>query len=84
MATINLKICMGTMCYVMGGADLKSVAETLPYEVKKHLSVTYSPCLGCCNKQQTPPYVELNGRIIAGVSKNNLVQLLKEELANVI
>ncbi len=84
MAKIELKICMGTMCYVMGGADLKGVVNNLPYDIKKHLLVSYSPCLGYCDKQQSPPYVEINGKMVAGVSKNNLVQILKEEIANVI
>ncbi len=84
MAKINLKICMGTMCYVMGGANLKDAIETLPADIKECLEVAFSPCLGYCNEKQEPPYVELNGRMIAGMTKQNLMQLLKEELEHVI
>ncbi len=85
MATIDLKICMGTMCYVMGGAELRGLVETLPEEIRQHLAVSYSPCLGTCDKAGTPPpFIELDGEPIGGVSKNNLLQILKEALSDVI
>lgn len=80
---INLKICVGTMCYVMGGAELKDAAESLPPEVKEHLNITYSPCIGCEEGLQ-PPFIEINGKKIAGVSKINLIQIVKEEIRNVV
>ena len=47
MEKINVKICVGTMCYVMGGAELRDVIESLPQNILEHLNVSYSPCLGC-------------------------------------
>ncbi len=29
MEKINVKICVGTMCYVMGGAELRDVIESI-------------------------------------------------------
>ena len=84
MAEIDLKICMGTMCYVMGGAELKSVTESLPDDIKEHVRVSYAPCLGKCDNAGEPPYVELNGRVIARVSRSNLIQMLKEEVENAL
>lgn len=84
MAKINLKICMGTMCYVMGGAELKASVDMLPADIKRELSVSYSPCLGTCTKGGEPPYIELDGKVIAGVSKTNLLQIIKEALKNVV
>ena len=79
---MELKICMGTMCYVMGGAELRSVVDTLPDNISRTISVSYSPCLGMCDKIGEPPYVELNGRIVGGVNKTTLIQIIKEELSN--
>ena len=45
MEKINVKICVGTMCYVMGGAELRDVIESLPHNILEHLNVSYSPCL---------------------------------------
>ena len=75
---------MGTMCYVMGGGELRSLMETMPAEIKEVVEVIYSPCLGLCNEASEPPYVELNGRPVARVSAAGLKQLLKEELENAV
>ena len=84
MKKIELKICMGTMCYIMGGAELKDILETLPLEVQEHIEVSFSPCLGYCSGMQEPPYIELNGKVVAGISKTGLMQIIKEEIRDVI
>ena len=84
MPGIDIKICMGTMCYVMGGAELRAMLELLPKEIRQHISVSYSPCLGVCDKVGEPPYVEINGKTVARASKSGLLQLIKEELDDVI
>lgn len=84
MKRISLKICMGTMCYVLGGAELKDTLENLPEEINNYLDITYSPCLGYCQENEPAPFIELNGRKIAGVCKQSLIQILKEELRHVI
>ena len=66
---INLKICVGTMCYVMGGAELKDAIETLPAELTEHLNITYSPCLGCCETQR-PPLIEITGKELLELVKS--------------
>lgn len=81
---MELKICMGTMCYVMGGAELCETVESLPDEIRSLLEVSYSPCLGKCNEKGEPPYIVLNGRTVARVSKAGLVQIIKEELRNAV
>ena len=82
MGKIEVKICMGTMCYVMGGADLKDAVDSLPPEERQLIDVSYAHCLGNCNDAGEPPYVQVNGRTIARVSKSSLIQILKEELYN--
>ncbi|AZS31969.1 hypothetical protein D8S85_09055 [Butyricimonas faecalis] len=84
MKKVNVKICVGTMCYVMGGAELRDVIESLPQNILEHLNISYSPCLECGESEQAPPFIEVNGKRIAGVSKNSLIQIVKEEVRNVI
>lgn len=78
---------MGTMCYVMGGGELRSMAEMLPPGLRERLEIVFSPCLGYCDKAPAgaaPPYVELNGRLISRVSPANLMQIIKEELRDAL
>lgn len=87
LSVMDIKICMGTMCYVMGGAELSAVVDSLPEELARSISVSYSPCLGVCDRSAAgePPYVEINGKIIGGVSRATLIQIIKEEtLHNVV
>lgn len=84
MEKVNLKICVGTMCYVMGGAELRDVVESLPQNIIEHLNVSYSPCLGCGKGEETPPFIEINGKRVAGGSKNSLIRIIKEELRDVV
>ncbi len=80
MGKIELKICMGTMCYVMGGAELKAAVDSLPGEQREQIRISYAPGLGMCNNGGEPPYVQVNGRTVARVSTAGLIQILKEEL----
>lgn len=84
MSKIDLKICVGTMCYVMGGAELRGIAEAIPDDIRELVDISFSPCLGRCSHAGEPPYIELNGRVIARVSKSNLIQMIKEELENAV
>lgn len=84
MAEVNLKICMGTMCYIMGGAELRALVEMLPDDIRQHIDVTFSPCLGMCDKVNDPPFVELNGKILSRMSRTDLIRILKDELKDVV
>ncbi len=84
MDKIKLKLCAGTMCYVMGGAQLMEVEELLSAEEKQYVEITLSPCLQRCNGQDTPPFAELDGEIITGVSKEILLRIIKEKLRHVV
>ncbi len=53
---IQLKICMGTMCYIMGGAELKDMVDTLPQDVRDLVEISFSPCLGYCNEKHAAIY----------------------------
>ncbi len=84
MEKIKLRLCAGTMCYVMGGAQLMEIEDMLSEEEKQYLEITLSPCLQRCNGADTPPFAELNGQMITGVSKETLLRIIKEELRHVV
>lgn len=52
MDKIKLRLCAGTMCYVMGGAQLMEIEELLSEEEKQGIEITFSPCLQRCNGQR--------------------------------
>ncbi|MEG0795472.1 MAG: hypothetical protein RR397_03020 [Odoribacter sp.] len=84
MEKIKLKLCAGTMCYVMGGAQLMEIEDLLSEEEKQYVEITLSPCLQQCKDQATPPFAEVNGELIVNANKQTLLQIIKEELKNVV
>lgn len=84
MEKIKLKLCVGTMCYVMGGAQLMEIEDMLSPEEKECIEITLSPCLQQCNGKENPPFAELDGKIISGASKQTLLRIIKEEIRNAV
>jgi NADH:ubiquinone oxidoreductase subunit E len=75
---IAVKICSGTLCYVMGGSEL----WTLPEALKSKVTIKGSPCLGYCNTEKPvrAPYAEVNGRLIREASVSKIIEVIKEEI----
>ncbi|WP_047449273.1 hypothetical protein [Alistipes sp. ZOR0009] len=79
---ITVKICTGTLCYVMGGSDLWTLQDILPENLKDRVFIKGSPCLGYCTNEQPvkAPYAEVNGKVIREASVSSIIEVIKEEL----
>lgn len=80
---VSVKICTGTLCYVMGGAELQIIEEYLSPEVLDRVDISGSPCLDCCNKEEgagKAPFVMVGEKIISEASISKVVDAIKEEL----
>ncbi|MFI3322738.1 MAG: NAD(P)H-dependent oxidoreductase subunit E [Rikenellaceae bacterium] len=80
-----VKICTGTLCYVMGGAELQALDEHLSEEIQEQLDIIGAPCLehcNCCEENEEPkaPFVEVGDKVIAKASIEKVVAAIKEEL----
>lgn len=79
---LTVKICTGTLCYVMGGAELQLIDEYLPEEILDRVDIKGAPCLDHCNHCDGPkaPFVEVGGKVISEASVTKVVEAIKEEL----
>lgn len=80
---VDVKICVGTACFVQGGADLLLYNEFLDPEIRDQCEIEGSSCLGdSCKKLSgtdcKPPFVSINGKIYGGVTQDRLIKLLAE------
>ncbi|MCK5834581.1 MAG: NAD(P)H-dependent oxidoreductase subunit E [Lentisphaeria bacterium] len=75
---VNIRICVGTACYIMGSADLMSIKEQLTAEELTQINIEGSNCLGCC-KGYNPqnPYVQVNDEIFENVSVESLLMQIR-------
>lgn len=79
MTKIELKICSGTSCHLMGSFDLHQAIESIPEQYKENLEVSVISCLGKCGEG---PNVSLDGTIYTQVTpeqlKNMVIKALKK------
>lgn len=79
---IEITICSGTLCYIMGGAELFEIEEKLTSMFKLEFKVNASPCLGACqgDDKQKPPCIKVNNALLAEASIDSIINYLKKEV----
>ena len=68
METIEVKICSGTTCFVMGSSFLNELYDLIPQKYGEKVTVMQSLCLGQCSKSDThskAPYVKVADTIVS-------------------
>jgi NADH:ubiquinone oxidoreductase subunit E len=75
----KVKICSGTTCYVLGGAQLMLLEDMLPADIKDQVEVVGSPCLGVCKQKDMgkPPFAMVNDKILAEASIHSIVEYIR-------
>ena len=76
---IHLQICQGTTCYVMGAAQLATLANNLPDDLRDQVRVTGCRCLGLCRDGAFggAPYVLLDGEVLAHATPDSVIAALR-------
>ena len=83
MKKVEIRICQGTACFVLGAAELLVAAEEMPAAWKERCDIAGSPCLGYCNRRtenERMPYVTIDGAPHHSVTPEKLHQLVAEAL----
>lgn len=86
MKKIKVKLCCGTLCYVMGGAELQALPDMLPDDLKDKVEFSSTTCLDYCNdyEDENPPFVEIDGDYMAEASPGKVLDkvrtLVRKEL----
>ena len=77
MKSLNLEICVGTGCCLMGSQDLLDAVESLPAHKRRRIDLGEANCLKSCRKG---PSVRIDGDVFSGVTPKKLLELLDEKL----
>ncbi|MGE4584007.1 MAG: NAD(P)H-dependent oxidoreductase subunit E [Sphaerochaeta sp.] len=80
---VTVKICVGTACFVQGGADLLLYNEFLDPVVLATCELEGVSCLGGCKMAESnerPPFVEINGKLYGDMTQEKLCKLLSEAI----
>lgn len=85
MSKIEVKICMGTTCFVMGASHLQELVEILPAKYPDTVEVSGVPCLSLCSdesKYTNAPYVKVNDEIISDATPEKVLKHIERLLEN--
>jgi len=78
---VTIKICSGTACYVLGGADFLTFDEIFTEEELNGISLEVSNCLDFCKDESSkPPYVIINDKVYDNMSVNKLSNIVRNLL----
>ena len=84
MKKIEVKVCLGTTCFVMGSSNLQSLTEMIPQKFGDKVEVSGSPCLGVCSTNwefSKAPYVKVNDEIIQEAPVEKVLEEIERQLA---
>lgn len=73
----KVQICCGTMCYIMGGAELHLLNECLPVQLQEKVSIEGIPCIGKCDSnEKLHPCVLINGEELNNATTQKIIKKL--------
>ncbi len=76
----TISVCIGSSCHLKGSYDIIEALKTLLAQkgLDKEVELNASFCLGHCIDGVT---IKIDDRIITGVTKDNVAQILEREMA---
>ena len=83
MAQVNVKVCLGTTCFVMGSSNLQELLDLVPKKYGDDVDVAGSPCLGLCSidwEFSKAPYVKVNNEVIKEATVEKVLAAIDREL----
>ena len=86
MDKISVKVCVGTTCFVMGGANLQELNEIIPKKYGDKVEVTGSNCLGLCSinwEYSKAPYVKVDDEVISEATVEKVLEVIDKKLNNI-
>jgi len=85
MAKVNVKICMGTTCFVMGASQLQDVIDIAKRRYGDDVEVEGCPCLELCSKNSEyskAPFVKIDNVVISEATIDKVLQEIDRKLKN--
>ena len=77
---MNVKICVGTTCHLMGASTLIESLELLENDLKSKIVIEYAACFSACQGNFTPPVVKINDEFFGNMTPESLRKLIIDKV----
>lgn len=84
MERVTVKVCTGTTCFVMGGANLQELHDIIPKKYDDKVELVASNCLGLCSinwEYSRAPYVKVNEEVVSEATVEKVIAEIERQLA---
>lgn len=85
MSKIEVEICMGTTCFIMGGDSMQELASLLQRKYSDKVDTKGIVCHGLCNtdcQYSKAPYVKVDGEAISEATVEKVLAVIERKLDN--
>ncbi len=77
---IQISICTGTLCHVMGGSNLPGLKSLLPERIANRVEIRGSICMDACkDKSKQPPFVKIGDELVEAATVEKIIAILEEK-----
>ncbi|GBR75418.1 thioredoxin [Candidatus Termititenax persephonae] len=84
MRPIEVEICLGTTCFVMGASALQNLQ--LPESLRAKVKISYVRCLHLCknmDKFRKAPYARIDGEVIDEAAPEKIIQNITQKIKDI-
>ncbi len=84
MAKVEVKVCLGTTCFVMGGSNLQELNDIIPKKYGDKVEIKGVNCLGLCSinwEYSKAPYVKVNEEIVSDATVEKVLEEVNRQLS---
>ena len=85
MKKIEVKVCLGTTCFVMGGSNLQELNDIIPEKYGDKVEVSAANCLGLCSinwEYSKAPYVKVDEEVVTEATVEKVLEVIDRKLGN--
>lgn len=83
MTKVEVKVCLGTTCFVMGGSNLQELNDIIPEKYGDKVELSAANCLGLCSinwEYSKAPYVKVNEEVVSEATVEKVLEEIDKQL----
>lgn len=80
MKIVDVELCAGTACHLMGAPELSTALNSLSVDQKQLVRVRFTHCLNACGQG---PNARVNGQLYSNLTAESLLEIVLKQLETI-